>query len=134
MSATLFRLIVDASGRTIVDLGEDVDDVTALAMAPAEMETVLRSGRWVVLGFAVWSGPDRAAIDVAIGAAGQLSTARVAVRPFDDFAEFAAWCPGTPETTRSPVWLVLLDGVLIGARSGPTAIDGIVSFVEQAGE
>jgi len=134
MSVTRYPLVEDADGRTTVDLGENATEMTALRMAPAETETLLRSGRWLVLGFAVWSGPDREAIEVAISASKRLGSARVAVRPFDDHAEFAVWCPGAPQTTRSPIWLLLRDGEFVASRIGTAAVDEIVSFVERTDE
>lgn len=87
-------------------------------MAPDELEPELQSGSWLILAFALWSAPDLRAICTA-ATVSRKQVAQVAVRPFDDFTEFATWCPDAPIDTRSPVWLLLRGGRVVRTAVGP---------------
>jgi hypothetical protein len=95
------------------------EGIVPLAMAPSALEEELGAGRWLVLVFAVWSSPDRAAIDLLVEHRDQLrSDLHVGVRPFDSHAELDGWCPTVDERHRSPLWLLLVDGQLEDSRTG----------------
>lgn len=106
--------------------------VTALEMGPERLEAKLADGAWLVLGFAVWSGPDRAAIDALCDLGSTLSEqVALGVRPFEDHREFDRWCPLRPATTGSPIWLVLQDGHMVAQRQGTLARDDLAAWVRR---
>lgn len=106
--------------------------VTALEMAPERLEAKLADGVWLVLGFAVWSGPDRAAIDALCDLGSALpQQAELGVRPFEDHREFDPWCPLQPPTTGSPIWLVLQDGQMVAQRQGMLARDDLAAWMRR---
>jgi uncharacterized protein (TIGR02996 family) len=101
--------------RARVDHGESGPPILLdlLRSSPLRMESFLLRGRWLILCWAVWSGPDRTAVHLL----GTFHRTRklpgdVAVRAFDEHAEFSTWCT-VQERFRSPIWLVFKDGELI---------------------
>lgn len=104
----------------------------ALRQAPASRETQLDRGTWLLLAFAIWSGPDRTAIDVALevvkGFHGQVN---LGVRPFDDHAEFKTW-GRVAERYGSPIWLLLSDGALLAERVGLLQADDLSNWTRLA--
>ena len=60
--AHCYELVEVSPGRWTVELGADADVLRTLTMAPDEIEPDLRSGRWLILAFALWSAPDHRAI------------------------------------------------------------------------
>lgn len=96
--------------------------VDFLRQAPDALEPELARNRWLVMAWAVWSGPDRRAVQEAIAFAGRMrplqsEACRVAIRPFDRAEEFAPWCKvEVPET--GPHWLLLENGRLVEDRIG----------------
>lgn len=133
MSLSKYPISPDDQDRYSVDLGTDARFAVPLPVAPAELDTILRSGRWLILCFAVWSGPDRAAIDTALAVGRRSPRFLVGVRPFDSFAEFASWCPQLRETPRSPIWLVLHDGRLTGSLVGGANETDILKLLGDGG-
>jgi uncharacterized protein (TIGR02996 family) len=100
--------------RARVDHGDSGPPVLMdlLRQAPTSMELFLQQGRWLILCWSVWSGPDRTAAHLL----GLLHRRRrlpiqVAIRAFDDHAEFSTWCP-VRSRFQSPVWLILENGQL----------------------
>lgn len=93
--------------------------IVALQMAPSASEPELSRGTWLVLVFAVWSGPDIGQIRVLLDIAEHSQSPLLyAARPFDDRTELVRWCPDARETWSSPVWLVLANGRLLGQIEG----------------
>ena len=92
----------------------------ALGMAPEEIEPNLIKGNWIILLVAVWSGPDRAAVDFALKSMDEMKDKNInlGVRPFNMHSEISKWCAEAKEKWRSPVWLWLKDGKLVDEKSG----------------
>jgi uncharacterized protein (TIGR02996 family) len=105
--------------------------VDCLRPAPVGLETELRQGRWLVLAWAVWSGPDRHAAGrlfrFAEGILYRLGYPRLALRPFDRASEFTPWCP-VEQPYASPHWLLLEGGRLIGDLIGPSPPADLSAF------
>ena len=91
---------------------------TSLRAKPSEREALISGGVWLVLVFAVWSSPDRRAIEMALREVETLGGVRLGIRPFDSHTELGTWCPEMPETWGSPVWIVLHDGRLVAHAVG----------------
>jgi hypothetical protein len=100
--STLFR----------VAFSDEPPNLFALAMAPARRELELDDCEWLVLAFAIRSGPDRAQIAVASEIAREFNRINVGVRPFDEFNEFETWLPGQA-ATRGSMWARLSHGELL---------------------
>jgi uncharacterized protein (TIGR02996 family) len=96
-----------------------------LTMAPRQLEPHLATGRWLVIAWAIWSVPDRGAISQALTPRWPV---RVALRPFDDFAEFKTWCD-LPDNTASPLWLRLDNGKLTRYHARVNSPDEIAEFL-----
>jgi uncharacterized protein (TIGR02996 family) len=96
-----------------------------LPMSPQQLEPQLATGRWLVIAWAIWSAPDRAAISQALTPRWSL---RVALRPFDDFAEFKTWCD-LPDNTLSPLWLRLDNGKLTRYHARVNSPDELAEFL-----
>ncbi|HTS72150.1 MAG TPA: hypothetical protein VMG74_00390 [Gaiellaceae bacterium] len=124
-----YELVPDGKGGWKMDLGVDSRLVDQFAMAPDRLEEILQRGSWLVLAFAVWSGPDLEAVTTAVAVARERTNLKVGIRPFDDFAEFDKWCPTEEQTTRSPIWLLLSDGQVVRRLVGSASIDDVVGFV-----
>jgi hypothetical protein len=104
----------------------------SLDMAPSSREPMLSEGDWVVLLFAVWSGPDRDAIAAALDAATSFRVGvRLGVRPFDKHSETGHWCPEWQQTPGSPVWLFFHDGKLVHQEIGLLSTHELVSLAEK---
>ena len=89
-----------------------------LSPAPVGVEPFLQQGRWLILCWAVWSGPDRTAAHLL----GILHRTRrlpiqVAIRAFDHHSEFSSWCPVSSQF-QSPLWLTLENGLLVDEQVG----------------
>lgn len=106
-------------------------NVMALPSAPDRLEESLTRGLWLVACLAVWSFPDRAAALAAatLADACQLR-ATVAVRPFDSYSEFDAWCPELGERRATPIWVLLREGALLTERAGNVTVAELQSLVE----
>lgn len=101
----------------------DWEGVDLLRRAPGRLETFLQDGKWLVLAYAIWSGPD---VSVARRFVAAMQSdfihsfhsrgIRVAVRPFDHEKEFATWCP--MQAIQSPLWISLRAGSLVEHRIG----------------
>ena len=91
----------------------------ALPMAPLQAEPELRSGLWLLLLVAVWSAPDRNMIRIALELAKDFEgRIQVGIRPFDDHRETSVWCDAVEERYRSPIWVLLRDGVKLDEKVG----------------
>ena len=98
---------------------DEATDIVGLTMAPSELEPALAHGQWLVLVFAVWSTPDRAAIEDLVASCADAGPGwRIGVRPFDAHDELQSWCPEASERHGSPLWLVLKGGRLVAERVG----------------
>jgi uncharacterized protein (TIGR02996 family) len=96
--------------------------VEFLRQASDALEPYIAVGRWLVLAWAVWSGPDRRAVQEAIAFADRYyplpaGECNVAIRPFDAEDEFRTWCP-VEVPSASPHWLLLDAGRLVEDRIG----------------
>lgn len=104
----------DENGEPAIKLLNQPSYCHGLRFAPDSMEVPLRSGAWLVMNFAIWSGPDIQAIQVALRAAKSFNgRIKLGIRPFDCHDELRRWCPPVKENCASPVWLLLKDGQLI---------------------
>lgn len=97
---------------------------TLLDQAPKALEPFLRTGRWLVLSPAMWSGPDRETEQAWFNHFREQPNfttrdggLRLATRPFDEPDEFAAWC-SVPNPMHGPHWIELEDGRLVSHRRG----------------
>jgi hypothetical protein len=111
----------------------DPTRVIELEMAPGRLETRLTSGDWLVLAFAVWSGPDREAVDLLCDLASAVpQDVALGVRPFLDHHEFDLWCPLRPATCGSPIWIVLRNGNSVAQRHGMFERDDVAAWLSRA--
>lgn len=102
-------------------------------MAPSEMEPELKEGVWLVLVAAVWSGPDRMAIQQALTAVKEFGgKLKLGIRLFDEDSETTQWFPDLPQAYASPVWLFLRDGRLVEKHFGSLDQIGLRSLLQQA--
>jgi len=105
----VFRLTPDQ--RAVLVLEGEPDYCHVLATAPNEREPELNEGRWLILLYAAWSGPDRRAITVALSVVQEFhGDVQLGIRQFSDHDEFRKLHPKVKERWRSPVWLILEDG------------------------
>jgi uncharacterized protein (TIGR02996 family) len=105
-------------------------ELELLRLAPPRCERLLMTGQWLVLAWAIWSGPDRGTLlRLASRLMFRHCPTGVAVRPFDDHKEFVPWC-GNLETLASPVWLRFSDGQLIWQHTGLNPPDEFRSLWE----
>jgi len=125
------RVESTGSRRFAITLEGEPHNCHALAMAPSERETALNQGDWLVLVFAVWSGPDRNQITTAMEVAREVGgTIQVGIRPFDNKEELRAWCPEAKIDWMSPIWLVIREGKLINEMCGPQSREKIVATLK----
>jgi hypothetical protein len=88
----------------------------AFPMAPCSKEPELNSGRWFILVFAVWSGPDVMSVDTVLSTAERVNgDIQFGIRPFNEYAEMKAWCPEAKGSHPgpSPIWLLFQEGRVI---------------------
>jgi hypothetical protein len=127
-----FALELQPDGRYSLDLGDMAANLISLEMSPESPEPTLIAGRWLILAFAIWSGPDRKAVSTAMHLAKSTGhPVRIAVRPFDSHSEFDRWCPAVKERFRSPVWLLLNNGELIAERVGYQSISQLQDLIDK---
>lgn len=125
-------LIEEAGGRYRLELHGEPSYCRALAMAPPELEAELSQGVWLVLAVAVWSGPDRAAVNVALAAAKQRAgEVQLGVRPFDDHQELETWFPGE-HGEGSPLWVILRGGQAREVKVGVRPLEDVVASLRRA--
>src|SRR4051794_6117367 len=85
-----------------------------LAQGPAQRDPELNHGGWLVLVYAIWSGPDIQMISVAQKVAKRFAgRLELGLRPYDYPEEIKTWCPEAAVWTSSPVWLILHGGELL---------------------
>ena len=102
-----------------------------LEMAPDGREPELNSGDWLVLLFAVWSGPDLDCIRAVLDAAGLIGrSVSVGIRPYDDSSEARTWIPEVQELRGSPIWVLIRDGAIRWIDVGRLTVDEIVGMVK----
>lgn len=80
----------------------DTPNFVKLEMAPKVIEERLKTGLWLILVAAIWSGPDLREIDRAVRFAARRTDVMVGIRRFNDSAETAAWLPEVPVTPGEP--------------------------------
>jgi hypothetical protein len=133
-----------------IDFRRAETSVVGLCSAPNELEAPLRSGKWLVLAFAVWDIKDRPSISLACRIASEAKGYQVAVRPFESGAEFANWASGyhsdagnlliaatgstvtiTTNKNDHPVWLALRDGVVLGDATGACECGEVLQLVKR---
>ncbi len=107
MSYKIFRIGEPNLGRLVFT--DEPSNLVALEMAPPDREPELKRCEWLVLAFAIWSGPDQAQIAIASSIAFEFPWLSVGVRPFDEFTEFEHWLP-LPVRFKSPVWVRISSG------------------------
>ena len=101
----------------------------ALPMAPSSREPELNCGNWIILVFAVWSGPDIASIDTALAAVKKFNgKVQLGIRPFDQYTEIKAWCPQARVSYQSPIWLLFQEGQMVTELHGPQSEDQLVKI------
>jgi hypothetical protein len=106
-------------GRYEVMLKGEPTYCKALPGTPSELRQELDRGLWLVLLFAVWSGPDREAVQTALSVVKQFDgKVQLGLRPFDRHEEITALWPDVKERFGSPIWLVLRDGELLEQHVG----------------
>jgi len=72
-----------------------------------------------VLVFAVWSVPDREAVQTALSAVKSFGgSVQLGLRAFDRHEEVEALWPHVKESYGSPIWLILRDGKLLEEHVG----------------
>ncbi len=100
-------------------------------MAPSSRERELNCGNWIVLAFAVWSGPDIAAIDTALVAAKRFNgKIQLGIRPFDQYTEMKTWCPEARVSYQSPIWLLFQEGQLVAEFHGPQSQEQLIEIIQ----
>ncbi len=102
----------------------------ALPMAPTKIEDALLRGDWLVLCFAVWSGPDIEAIGLAMSELCQYGSVSVGIRPFLEYSETQAWCSEVNSDFGSPMWLFFRDGRLLRQKHCGLTASGLWRFLE----
>lgn len=119
--------------RIRVDLVPGLDQlatvtIDALPPNPSRLEPCLRSGTWLVLGYARAGGSDAVAVarfgDFVTRHGGTHGAVNFAVRPYQIAGEFRAWCP-IPDAAPGPHWLLLKDGRLASYSSGGLDADAL---------
>lgn len=102
-----------------IELVGEAPNCHPLPMSPNHREPELATGSWVIVSVALWSGPDRACIQVALNAVRNLvGSIELGLRMFNDFSEFDTWYPELTNRTTSPVWVFIKEGILMGHHSG----------------
>lgn len=126
-----------------VVLFDESDYIHALKMAPEAIESNLKSGKWLVVAFPVWSVPVRHSVRAAMAyAKQQAGKVSLGIRPYDDHEEMSKWWPVADvpvesETTVTemndgqrleihiatdgaahPLWLILKDGRVVYQGTG----------------
>jgi hypothetical protein len=104
----------------------------SLPGTPLELRQELARGLWLVLVFAVWSGPDREAVQTALSAV-KLFGGRVqlGLRAFDRHEEVRALWPHVKESLGSPIWLILRDGKLLEEHVGAFSRRVVTNWLRQ---
>ncbi len=91
----------------------------SLSMKQKHGEEIINTGLWLILLFAVWSMPERNAIQTALDAVKTFNgRVNLGVRPFDNHNEFKYWCDEIEEKYGSPIWLFFKEGVKLGELIG----------------
>jgi|SRR5687768_5113997 len=104
----------------------------ALPMRPQEMETELHVGFWLVLLIAVWSVPDRTAIQQALDAVKPYEGAvKLGIRPFDKHEEISGWISGVKERWASPILLMLHNGRVLDEKVGVLKQEDITRMIQR---
>jgi hypothetical protein len=114
-----YSLQVTPDGEYDVLLKGEPEYCKALPATPSQLPRELSRGLWLVLLFAVWSGPDRSAVPVALSAVKQFDgKVQLGLRPFDRHEEITTRWPKVKEPFGSPIWLILRDGELLEEHVG----------------
>lgn len=137
--------IVKSGSRYKLTLIGDHPQVHVVEMKPVGLEPLLRQNCWLVLLVAVWSGPDRKALELILDPTVAWPTwINIAVRLFDEEGEASTWCPTITTVTSSPIWVFMKGGRplghLVGIRTAKqlcrwlesTAQSGVPSDVSEA--
>jgi uncharacterized protein (TIGR02996 family) len=102
--------------------------IDALPPSPSRMEPCLRTGTWLILGYARAGGSDAVAVarfsDYVTRHGGPHGAVNFGVRPYQVASEFRAWCP-IPDAAPGPHWLLLKDGKLAAYSSGGLDADSL---------
>jgi hypothetical protein len=109
-----------ANGKWKLVFRDECKFVHALEMAPPSREAELDVGSWLIVAFAIWSGPARASVQIALDfAKASGGSFQLGVRPFDDHEELLTWWPSDSrracmasivKDNLEPVWLLLREG------------------------
>lgn len=125
-----YNVTRNENGRPKIVLTDEPPYCHALDAAPPAREPDLNMGVWLVMAFAVWSVPDNVAIQTALDAAKRFGgKLNLGIRPFDDWEELVALCPGLEEDGRSPLWVLLRNGKVCTKRNGILTIDELVEMI-----
>jgi hypothetical protein len=128
-----YRVTRDEAGQPHIALTGEPPYCHALDSAPPAREPELGQGLWLVMAFAVWSGPDTAAVQTALDVAKHFSgKLELGVRPFDDPEECGTWGPGLDEDEHGPLWVLLRDGEVCLKRNGLPGIDELAAAIGSA--
>ena len=126
-----FEVRRDDRERLSIVLEDEPSYCEALASTPPSREPELDRGTWLVLCFAGWSGPDVAAVHVALDAARRLGgRVNLGLRPYDDREEHEAWCPEIKDVTGSPIWVLLRGGDVRWWRSGELTVNDLLAALK----
>lgn len=114
-----YRVIRDQDGAPQLILSGEPAYCHALAANATAPEPEIGAGQWLLLAFAVWSGPDVAAVQAALELARSLGgRLHLGLRPYDDPEEMRGWCPGLTLEGNGPFWILLCDGAVRRYRTG----------------
>lgn len=132
----------DTTDRSVLRFQGEPEFIQGLWMAPEARETILNSGNWLILVFAIWNANDYPAITHAVVAMKELQGAvKLGVRPFELENEFQTWSTWAPKETSlvsleatgtstertltirgqqgaTPIWMCLREGELIACHCG----------------
>jgi hypothetical protein len=126
-----FELQRDELEKFCITLKDEPPYCRGLVSAPRAREPELDQGTWLVLCFAGWSGPDVAAVQVALDAAKRMGgRLNLGVRPYDYREEHAAWCTEIKDQRGSPIWVLLHNGDVLWWRTGELTVEDLVAAIE----
>lgn len=141
-TALFVRTVIGGDGKLIPEVMVDAPNLYALPEGVAEIEGVLKTGKWLVIVYGQDSVQDIHFANESPRIAKLLEhTCRVAIRPTRRFQTFEddliKWLPELmyhKESTARPLFIILKDGKLAAATGGWMSMDDLLKFVQNETE
>ena len=111
-------------------LQERLGSMTVLPHDSRAIQDETKQGRWLIYIWAEWNCHEAAELLMCAKSADKLAgTVAMGVRPYSHYSDIPAF---KINPYRTPCWVVLSDGKILGQKSGFLTPDEIIGFVRQS--